>query len=125
MNTIMLWALIDLRLLSVLRSVYLWIKGSVKSRAFLLRRDASSSLPSGAAHGLFYPEIPPPQYLPNIMSNFAFSLPKYFIVKFGPSLKPVSSSAQDLRKDFIYARLESRKRNLSRMAGSARRYRYN
>ena len=63
MNTIMLWALIDLRLLSVLRSVYLWIKGSVKSRAFLLRRDASSTLPSGVSHELFYPEISPPQYI--------------------------------------------------------------
>ena len=30
----------------VLRSVDLWIKGSVKSSAFLLRRDASSPLPS-------------------------------------------------------------------------------
>ena len=51
----------------VLRSVDLWIKGSVKSRAFLLRRDASSPPPSGASHGLFYPEIPPPQYvLPKI-----------------------------------------------------------
>ena len=47
----------------VLRSVDLWIKGSVKSRAFLLHCDASSPPPSGASHGLFYPEIPPPQYL--------------------------------------------------------------
>ena len=47
---------------TVLRSVDLWIKGSVKSRTFLLRRDASSPPPSGASHGLFYPEIPPPQY---------------------------------------------------------------
>ena len=30
----------------ILRSVDLWIKGSVKSRAFLLRRDASSPPPS-------------------------------------------------------------------------------
>ena len=44
----------------VLRSVDLWIKGSVKS--FLLRHDASSPPPSGASHGLFYPEIPPAQY---------------------------------------------------------------
>ena len=35
----------------------------MKSRAFLLRRDASSPPPSGASHGLFYPEIPPPQYI--------------------------------------------------------------
>ena len=48
--------------LTVLRSVDLWIKGSVKSRTFLLRRDANSPQPSGASHGLFYPEIPPPQY---------------------------------------------------------------
>ena len=47
----------------VLRSVDLWIKGSVKSRAFLLRRDASSTLPSGVSHELFYPEISPPQYI--------------------------------------------------------------
>ena len=46
----------------VLRSVDLWIKGSVKSRAFLLRCDASSPPPSGASHRLFYPEIPPAQY---------------------------------------------------------------
>ena len=48
---------------AVLRSVDLWIKGSVKSHAFLLRCDASSPLPSGASHGLFYPEIPPAQYM--------------------------------------------------------------
>ena len=35
----------------------------MKCRAFLLRRNASSPPPSGAVHGLFYPEIPPPQYL--------------------------------------------------------------
>ena len=46
----------------VLRSVDLWIKGSAKSRTFLLRCDASSLPLSGASHGLFYPEIPPPQY---------------------------------------------------------------
>ena len=48
--------------ITVLRSVDFWIKGSVKSRAFLLRRDASSPPPSGTSHGLFYPEIPRPQY---------------------------------------------------------------
>ena len=47
----------------VLRSVDLWIKGSVKSRAFLLRCDASSPPPSGVSHRLFYPEIPPAQYM--------------------------------------------------------------
>ena len=50
-------------MINILRSVDLWIKGSVKSRAFLLRHDASSPPPSGASHGLFYPEILPPQYM--------------------------------------------------------------
>ena len=37
--------------LYILRSVDLWIKGSVKSHAFLLRRcDASSPPPSGTSH---------------------------------------------------------------------------
>ena len=47
---------------NILRSVYLWIKWSVKSRAFLLGCDTSLPQPSGASHRLFYPEIPPPQY---------------------------------------------------------------
>ena len=36
---------------TVLRSVDLWIKGSVKSRTFLLRRRACFPSPSGASHG--------------------------------------------------------------------------
>ena len=44
------------------RSVDLWIKGSIKSRAFLLRRRACFPSPSSTSLGLFYPEIPPPQY---------------------------------------------------------------
>ena len=43
------------------RSVDLWIKGSVKSRALLLRCRTCIPSPSGASLGLFYPEIPPPQ----------------------------------------------------------------
>ena len=41
--------------IQVLRSLDLWKKGCVKSRAFLLRRDASSPPPSARVHALRFP----------------------------------------------------------------------
>ena len=43
----------------VLRSVDLWIKGCVKSCAFLLRRRTCFPSPSSRVHAPFYPQIPP------------------------------------------------------------------
>ena len=46
------------RPVTVLRSVDLWIKGCVKSHAFLLRRACFPS-PSTRVDAPFYPQIPP------------------------------------------------------------------